>query len=91
MDKAKDLKQTPARLLAAQYSFLFNHEIISDFYEGDMTRLAFSERVTEKLIKDAGIAPKDTDVAMIYDNFTPQVLRNWKVSDTVAREKPKII
>ena len=75
MDKAKDLKQIPARLLAAQYSFLFNHEIISDFYEGDMTRLAFSERVTEKLINDCGIAPKDTDVAMIYDNFTPQVLR----------------
>jgi len=75
MDKAKDLKQTPARLLAAQYSFLFNHEIISDFYEGDLTGLPFSERVTEKLIEDAGIAPKDTDVAMIYDNFTPQVLR----------------
>ena len=32
-------------------------------------------RATEKLINACGIAPKDTNVAMIYDNFTPQVLR----------------
>ncbi len=55
--------------------FLFNHEIISDFYQGDIATLPNSQRVTEKLLASAGIAPKDTNVAMIYDNFTPQVLR----------------
>ncbi|MGC6511494.1 MAG: thiolase C-terminal domain-containing protein [Parvibaculales bacterium] len=74
-DMARDMKQMPVKILGAEYAFLFNHEIVSDFYEGDITTLENSERVTEKLTAAAGIAPKDTNVAMIYDNFTPQVLR----------------
>ena len=75
MDKARNLKQKPARILGAEYSFLFNHEIISDFYAGDLLRSEISERVTAKLVAASGIAPKETNVAMIYDNFTPQILR----------------
>ena len=56
-------------------TFLFNHEIISDFYEGDLAELANSVRVKERLTAAAGLAPHETNVAMIYDNFTPQVLR----------------
>lgn len=74
-DRARDLKQMPVRILGAEYSMLFNHEIISDFYEGDLIRLDNSESVAERLEATAGIAPKDTRVAMIYDNFTPQILR----------------
>lgn len=74
-DRARDLRQKPAHLLGAEYSFLFNHEIISDFYEGDLAELPISQRVTERLTRAAGIAPHETNVAMIYDNFTPQVLR----------------
>jgi len=74
-DRAKDLKQMPVRILGAEYSMLFNHEIISDFYAGDLIRAENSEIVADKLAAKAGIAPKDTDVAMIYDNFTPQILR----------------
>ena len=74
-DRARDLKQIPARLLGAEYAFLFNHEIISDFYEGDLAELANSVRVKERLTAAAGVSPAQTNVAMIYDNFTPQVLR----------------
>ncbi len=74
-EKAKDLKQMPVPILGAEYSMLFNHEIISDFYEGDLLNNDLALRVTEKLINNCGMAPKDTNVAMIYDNFTPQVLR----------------
>ena len=74
-DRARDLRQKPARLLGAEYAFLFNHEIISDFYQGDLTELPVARRVTERLTQSAGLAPSETDVAMIYDNFTPQVLR----------------
>lgn len=74
-DRAKDLKQMPVRILGAEYSMLFNHEIISDFYAGDLIRTENSEIVADRLEAVAGIAPKDTDVAMIYDNFTPQILR----------------
>ncbi len=75
MDRARDLKQIPARLLGAEYAFLFNHEIISDYYEGDITRLEVSERVTERLVRAAGLTPSEAGPAMLYDNFTPQVLR----------------
>ena len=74
-EHACDLKQMPVRILGAEYAMLFDHEIISDFYAGDLVRLDNSEHVTEKLTAAAGIAPKNTNVAMIYDNFTPQVLR----------------
>ncbi|PTD20055.1 lipid-transfer protein [Sphingomonas fennica] len=74
-DRARDTKNKPARILGAEYAFLKNHEIISDYYEGDLTELAVSQRVTERLTRAAGIAPRETNVAMIYDNFTPQILR----------------
>ncbi len=74
-DRAKDLKQVAVRILGAEYSMLFNHEIISDFYAGDLIRTENSESVADKLAVTAGLAPKETDVAMIYDNFTPQILR----------------
>ena len=74
-DRARDLKQTPARILGAEYSLLFDQEIISNFYAGDLIRTENSESVADRLEAVAGIAPKDTNVAMIYDNFTPQILR----------------
>ncbi len=74
-ERAKDLKQMPVTLIGAEYSMLFNHEIISDFYEGDLLNNDLALRATEKLINACGMAPKDTNIAMIYDNFTPQVLR----------------
>lgn len=74
-ERARDLAQRPVRIAGAEYAMLFNHEIISDFYEGDLAALELSERVTGRVTAAAGMAPRDTDVAMIYDNFTPQILR----------------
>ena len=48
-DKAKDCKQTPVQILGAEYSMLFNHEIISDFYQGDLIRTENSEIVADRL------------------------------------------
>jgi acetyl-CoA acetyltransferase len=74
LDRARDLKQAPIRIEGAVTSLPFNHEIISDYYaEHDLSRLPIAERVRERLIAACGIAPKDTQVAMIYDNFTPQI------------------
>lgn len=72
---ADDLPGQTVPILGAEYAMLFDHEIISDFYAGDLIRSPQSEVVTRELTAAAGLAPKDTDVAMIYDNFTPQVLR----------------
>lgn len=74
-ERARDLKQMPVKILGANYRMNFNHEIISDYYEGDLITQENSMQIADDLERQAGIAPKDTDVAMIYDNFTPQILR----------------
>lgn len=75
MERARNLKQRPARILGAEYAFLFNHEVVSDFYEGDLTTLPMAGRVSERLARSAGLRPSEAGPALIYDNFTPQVLR----------------
>jgi acetyl-CoA acetyltransferase len=74
IDRARDLKQKPVVIRGAVTSMRFNHEIISDYYAtADLSHLEIGERVRERLTQVAGVAPKDTQVAMIYDNFTPQI------------------
>ena len=73
-DRARDLRQKPVHILGAVTSMRFNHEIVSDYYHTkDLTHLEISDRVRERLTAATGIAPRDTQVAMIYDNFTPQI------------------
>jgi acetyl-CoA acetyltransferase len=73
-DRARDLRQKPVHIRGAVTSMRFNHEIVSDYYHAkDLTHLEISDRVRERLTAVTGIAPRDTQVAMIYDNFTPQI------------------
>ncbi len=73
-ERARDLKQKPVTIRGAVTSTRFNHEIISDYYAtADLSQLEIGDRVRERLTQVSGIAPKDTQVAMIYDNFTPQI------------------
>jgi acetyl-CoA acetyltransferase len=73
-DRARDLRQKPVHIRGAVTSMRFNHEIVSDYYHTkDLTHLEISDRVRERLTAATGIAPHDTQVAMIYDNFTPQI------------------
>lgn len=74
-ERARNLRQMPVKILGAEYAMHFNHEIISDYYEGDLIVQENSNEIADRLEAAAGLAPKDTNVAMIYDNFTPQVLR----------------
>jgi acetyl-CoA acetyltransferase len=74
-DRARDLKQTPVTIHGAVTTLPFNHEIISDYYHGhDLAQLPMAQRVAARLKDLTGMSPPDTQVAMIYDNFTPQIL-----------------
>ena len=75
LDRARNLKQLPVRILGAEYAFLYNHEVISDFYEGDLALRGNSERVTERLARSAGLRPAEAGPTLFYDNFSTQVLR----------------
>jgi len=73
-ERAKDLKQTPVYLRGAVQRLPFEHEIISDYYYADdLTRQSIYSTTSRDLKQQSGIAPKETQVAMIYDNFTPQI------------------
>jgi len=73
-ERAKSLKQQPVYLRGAVQRLPFEHEIISDYYYADdITRQSIYSTTAADLKSQCGIAPKDTQVAMIYDNFTPQV------------------
>jgi acetyl-CoA acetyltransferase len=72
--RARDLRQTPVGIFGAVTAMRFNHEIISDYYHSaELTHLPIAERVRARLTNACGIAPAQTQVAMIYDNFTPQI------------------
>ncbi len=74
MDRARDCRQKPVKLHGAVMTLPFNHEIISDYYFAkDLTELEMATRVRARLLQTCGLAPSDTQVAMIYDNFTPQI------------------
>ena len=74
IDRARDCKQKPVVIRGAVTSMRFNHEIISDYYAtSDLSHLEIGDRVRERLTQVTGLAPRDTQVAMIYDNFTPQI------------------
>jgi len=74
-DRARDLRQKPVHIHGAVTTLPFGHEIISDYYYShDLTQLGMGQRVAARLKDLCGIAPSQTQVAMIYDNFTPQIL-----------------
>ena len=68
VERAKDLKQTPALLMAAaqgtDYRYELNTHNSPDYATANFKPLA------RRLYEMADIAPKDIDVAQIYENFT---------------------
>jgi acetyl-CoA acetyltransferase len=71
-DRARDLVARPAYLLAAAQGSSRNHGLWS-FNGGDFPTANF-KGVAPDLYQMAGIAPKDVDVAQIYENFTGAVV-----------------
>jgi acetyl-CoA acetyltransferase len=74
LERARDLKQKPVRLVGATQSIPYNVEVISNFYHDDLTIMPEAHGVAKRLWAQTGLKPSDMDVAMIYDAFTPQVL-----------------
>lgn len=72
-ERARDLKQKPAYVLAGAQAAGSNHLRMSTFW--NRPREEFGAPVVSKQIwKQAGIRPADIDAAMFYDFFTNMVL-----------------
>jgi acetyl-CoA acetyltransferase len=71
-ERARDLRQRPARVLAAVQCLGPAHHHPHDWFAFDRRR--WMTAAAERLWGTAGVGPADVDAAMLYDHFTPMVL-----------------
>jgi acetyl-CoA acetyltransferase len=74
LERARDLRQIPVRIVAAAQSIPFNVEVISNYYHGDLTVMPEAVGTARRLYERSGLTARDIQVAGLYDAFTPQVL-----------------
>ena len=72
MDRARDLRQRPVRIQAAAQCLGPAHHHPHDWFAFERRR--WMRAAAARLWGEAGLAPADVDVAMVYDHFTPMVL-----------------
>ena len=89
MSRARDLKQRPARILASAQSIPREVEVISNYYHADLTVMPEARGVAARLYAQSGLEPKDLQLAMLYDAFTPQVLKQLEAFGFCARGEAK--
>ena len=75
LDRAKGLRQKPVRIVGACQSIPYNVEVISNYYHADLSMMPEAEGTAKRLYAQTGMKPSDMQAAMIYDAFTPQVLK----------------
>lgn len=73
-ERAGDLPQLPVAIGAAAGAGLFEQEIASDHYRGDLSVMEGSVALARRLFGDFGFERGDIDVAMVYDAFSPILL-----------------
>jgi acetyl-CoA acetyltransferase len=73
-ERAADLPQMPVAIGAAAGAALFEQEIASDHYRGDLSVMEGSVALSRRLFGSFGFDREDIDVAMIYDAFSPILL-----------------
>lgn len=73
-DRAADLPHTPVLIGAAASAGLFEQEIASDHYRGDLSVMEGSVALAQRLFDRFGYTRDDIDAAMIYDAFSPILL-----------------
>jgi acetyl-CoA acetyltransferase len=73
-ERADDLPQLPVAIGAAAGAGLFEQEIATDHYRGDLSVMEGSVALARRLFGSFGFDREDIDVAMIYDAFSPILL-----------------
>ncbi|MFE9135364.1 lipid-transfer protein [Streptomyces sp. NPDC007355] len=73
-ERARDLPNRPAVVLAAAQGAGRKQEAMTSFYRDGLTGLPEMGVVARQLWRTAGLTPSDIDVGILYDHFTPFVL-----------------
>ncbi|MEU8567874.1 lipid-transfer protein [Streptomyces pathocidini] len=74
VERARDLPNPPAVVLAAAQGAGRAQEQMTSFYRDDLTGLPEMGVVARQLWRTSGLGPGDIDVGILYDHFTPFVL-----------------
>ncbi|MFH8793868.1 lipid-transfer protein [Streptomyces sp. NPDC017941] len=74
VERARDLPRPPAVIAAAAQGAGRAQEQMTSFYRDDLTGLPETGVVARQLWRAAGLSPREVDVGILYDHFTPFVL-----------------
>lgn len=69
-ERARDLRQKPARIAHATQAVPFETETVTNFYHSDLTVFDSGVHCGQELFGRTGLTPKDIQVGMLYDHFT---------------------
>jgi acetyl-CoA acetyltransferase len=72
-ERAKDLRQPGVRVAGAAQSHLNSSQVMFNYYRRDLTVFDELPAVSAQLWNQSGLGPKNIDVALIYENFSPIV------------------
>jgi acetyl-CoA acetyltransferase len=89
LERAKDGKNKPARIVGACQSIPYNVEVISNYYHDDLSRMPEAEGTAKRLYAQTGMKPSDMQCAMLYDAFTPHVLKQLEAFGFCKRGEAK--
>jgi acetyl-CoA acetyltransferase len=74
VERARDLPNPPVVVRGAAQGSGSDQYVMTSYYRDGLTGLPEMGLVGEQLWRQAGLAPEDVDVAVLYDHFTPFVL-----------------
>jgi len=70
LERARDLRQPPVRILHATQAVPFGTETVTNYYHDDLCRSDAGIACAQELYRRTGLGPSDCQVAMLYDHFT---------------------
>jgi 17-hydroxy-3-oxo-4-pregnene-20-carboxyl-CoA lyase len=74
LERARDLKQTPAIVRAAAQGMAADQRMMTSYYRHDISGIPEMGLVARQLFETADLGPRDIQTAILYDHFTPFVL-----------------
>ncbi len=74
LERARDLKQPPVKIVGATQSIPYNVEVISNYYHDDMTIMPEAWGTAKRLYAQTSMKPSDFQAAMLYEAFSPHAL-----------------
>jgi acetyl-CoA acetyltransferase len=74
VERARDLPHRPAVIAAAAQGSGPDQFVMTSYYRDDLLGLPEMGLVGDQLWAQSGLAPRDIEVAVLYDHFTPFVL-----------------